>query len=92
MDSAIGGRCIGYKCNVAPSKLNAQKRCDSKKHKDGVKLNKKFDENGAKIESEIHAYFENNSADTHGVLGMERAPVDVSVSASKESWVFFVCQ
>ena len=72
--------------------MNAPKHRDSKKHQDGVKQSKQLDENGAKIESEIHAYFENNSADTHGVLGMERAPVDVSVSASKESWVFFVCQ
>jgi hypothetical protein len=92
IDSSIGGRCIGCKCNVASSKVNAQKHRDSKKHQDGVKKSKKLDENGAKIESEIHAYFEKNSSDTHGVLGMERVPVDVSVSASKESREFFVCQ
>ena len=72
--------------------MSAQKHRDSKKHQDGVKQSKQLDESGAKIESEIHAFFENNSTDTHGAPGVERVPVDVSVSASKDSRDFFVCQ
>ena len=73
--------------------MNAQKYSDSKKHQGGVKQSKTLDENGAKIESEIQAYFEDSSTDTHGVLGMERVPVDVLASASKEHRKFFcVCQ